>query len=510
MLRELVNVLDGKIEIVPRPSGVKPITSTWAHKEQAAWKLTENALSAPDELRSRLCPRGYEQVPGESYDPNRIEAPTPRYETVMVFHAITVNRQQKVVLIDEKSAFAETPLDPGDDVYMEFPDGMHDPTGTHCLKLRNSINGTKQAANNYYRRSRAWLLSKGFNVSKKDPCYFYKWIGDKYFQALVWVDDARYAADVDEHVDVYVQDFKASHQCTVSTGSEYLGTDVYYNREDGTLSISVKKKVQSLLRQFGMEDCRPVSTPAVPNTRLTQPDAQHSNPADPSFDFISAVYSLYYIALTGKPEILFAVRDLSQYTHRYDHSHVVACKHVMRYLAGKLDEHLTLRQGTPHFIRTRVYADADFAGSPQESITPMRSTSGLVIYLVGIGMILSVCKGQPTIARSTAEAEYRSSGLASTIAIGLDEFLTEIGFPQDGPTIIYNDNNACIKMTKSVMCGSKSRHIQIEHHYIRELVANNQIKLEACPTSAMIADLFTKNLPKPQFESLRDKLYYSL
>ena len=182
----------------------------------------------------------------------------------------------------------------------------------------------------------------------------------------------------------------------------------------------------------------------------------------------------------------------------------------MRYLKGQLDRHITLRKGTPGYIRTRVYADADFAGCPELSATPMRSTSGLVVYLVGIGMILAVCKGQPTIARSTAESEYRSSGLAATIVVGLDEFLAEIGFPPDGPTIIYNDNNACIKMTKSLMCGSKSRHIQIEHHYIRELVAEKKIVMQDCDTAEMVADLCTKNLPKPTLEYLRDKLYTGL
>lgn len=511
MLRELVNLLEGnKVEVIERPSGIKPITSTWAHKEQKEWKLQHDGKLSDGaaELRSRMCPRGYEQVPGESYNPDRIEAPTPHHETVRLFHSLTVNRSQHVILIDEKSAFMETPLDDGDEVYMEFPDGMLDPTGTHCLRMLNSINGIKQAANNYYRRSKLFLLNEGFQVSKKDPCYFYKWIDGVYFQVLVWVDDSRIACDLDGLAEEFATKFLATHKGTRSDGTDYLGTDVDYNRAKGTLTVSLKKKVQSLLRQFGMEDCNPVSTPAVPHTHLTK--ATGDNPADQTFDYISAVYTMYWIALIGKPEILFAVRDMSQYTHDFDQSHVIAAKHTMRYLKGKLDEHLTLRRGTPGYIRTRVYADADFAGCPEESLTPMRSTSGILVYLVGIGMILPVCKGQPTIARSTAEAEYRCSGLASTIVVGIDEFLAEIGFPQDGPTVIHEDNTACIKMTKSLLCGSKSRHIKIEHHFIRELVANNQITLEACMTSKMVADLFTKNLAKPQFEYLRDILYYSL
>jgi hypothetical protein len=395
---------------------------------------------------------------------------------------------------------------------MAFPDGMLNPDGKLCLKMVTSINGTKQAANNYYRRTSKYLMdNEGFSRSKKDPCYFYKWNASQYIQVLVWTDDLRIAGDDDAEVDQFAARFKASHKCKESDGSDYLGTEIVYDRNQGTLSISVKKKIISILQQFGMEDCRPVATPAAPGTILTLPPADHTPDQDTlAFDYISAIYSIYWLALVGKPEILHAIRDLSQYTHSYDASHITACKHLMRYLKGTLDHHLTLRRGKPGYICSRAYADANFAGSPETSPTPMRSTSGILVYLVGIGIILPVCKGQPTVARSTAEAEYRSSGLASTIVIGINEFLTEIGFPSEGATQIFQDNNACIKMTKSLLCGSKSRHIKIEHHFIRELVANQQVVLIECSTSDMVADLFTKNLAKPQFEHLRSLLYHNL
>jgi hypothetical protein len=511
MLRELVNVVgERKLEIIKRPVGVSSITSTWTHKPQKEWK--NDGEQSSKELRSRLCPRGYMQQTG-SYNPDQIEAPTPRADSVRLFHALTVNRAQKVVLIDEKSAFSNTPLDTNDVIYMEFPDGMHNPNNAYILKMHNSINGIKQAANNYYRRTADHLITnEHFTRSRKDPCYFWKWCDNKRFlQVLAWVDDLRVAGDQDDDVDSFQQRFQDKFQCKVSDGSDYLGTNVFYDRAGGVLTVSVKKKVSELLDQFGMSDCRPVSTPAVPNTVLQRPEeGAAKDPEIQNYQYLSGVYSVYWLALIGKPEILYAVRDLSLYTGNYDASHVVAFKHVLRYLRGQLDNHLTLRRGTPGVIISRAYADADFAGSPERSPTPMRSTSGIALYLVGIGMLLAICKGQPTIARSTAEAEYRSSGLASVVVIDMNDFLEEIGFPQTNPTLIYQDNQACIKMTKSLVCGSKSRHIKIEHHYIRELVANNQIKLVFCPTPEMVADLFTKNLPKQAFEHLRHKLHHLL
>jgi len=512
MLRELVNVVgERKLEIVKRPAdATSPITSTWTHKPQKTWKL-EGTEQPAEELRSRLCPRGYMQQPG-SYNPDQIEAPTPRAETVKLFHALCVNRSQKVVLIDEKSAFSNTPLDPKDVIYMQFPDGMVNPNNEYILKMNNSINGIKQAANNYYRRTATHLMeSEGFRRSSKDPCYFFTWFDTRFIQVLAWVDDLRVAGDEDNDVDAFVNRFKAKFPCKISDGTDYLGTEVVYDRAGGVLTISVKTKVEEVLKQFGMTNCRPVSTPAVPNTVLQRPEEEAvKDPEVETYDYLSGVYSVYWLALTGKQEILYAVRDLSLHTSNFDATHVQAFKHLLRYLQGQKDHHLTLRRGTPGKIITGAFADADFAGSPERSYTPMRSTSGIALYLVGIGMLLAICKGQPTIARSTAEAEYRSSGLASVVVLDMNDFLNEIGFPQSEPTVIHQDNHACIKMTKSLVCGSKSRHIKIEHHYIRELVANNQIVLVYCPTSEMVADLFTKNLAKPVFEYLRYKLYHLL
>ena len=509
MLRELLNVMDDKMDIIKRPDGIRPITSTWTHKKQSAWKLDDTAKSPENfELRSRLCPRGFQQQPG-SYNPDSIEAPTPRPETVRTFHALSVNRHQKVVLIDEKSAFSNTPLDPSDEIYMKFPDGMINPNGEYCLKMNNSINGIKQAGNNYYRRTAKHLMeTEHFNRSSKDPCYFSRWNDNRFIQVLAWVDDIRVGGDNDDDVDAFVKRFQEKYQCKISDGTDYLGTEVFYDRQGGVLTISVKKKVQDLLTRFGMADCRPVATPAVPNTVLERPEADAvKDPEVETFEYLSGVYSVYWLALTGKQEILHAVRDLSLHTSNYDASHVQAFKHLLRYLRGQLDNHLVLRSGTFGLIKTGTYADSDFAGSPERSLTPMRSTSGIVLFLSGIGLLLGICKGQPTIARSTAEAEYRSTGLAAVVVLDMNEFLEEIGFPQSEPTIIYQDNQACIKMTKSLVCGSKSRHIKIEHHYIRELVANKQVVLVYCPTSEMVADLLTKNLPKPTFEHLRNILY---
>ncbi len=185
-------------------------------------------------------------------------------------------------------------------------------------------------------------------------------------------------------------------------------------------------------------------------------------------------------------------------------THVRAVKHIFRYLKGTMDLGLTYHRGSG--ITIEAFSDADFAGEPQENEHPMHSLSGTVLYLKDIGQIFSQSSLQPTISRSTSEAEYRAAGTTATLVSAHRNFLEEIGMAQPEPTIIWEDNQSCIAMTKSVLCSSESRHIRLDHHYIRQQVSNKEIELKYCPTSDMIADILTKALPKDQFLKLRNIL----
>ena len=185
-----------------------------------------------------------------------------------------------------------------------------------------------------------------------------------------------------------------------------------------------------------------------------------------------------------------------------------ALKHLLRYLKGTLDLPLMLRRGTAHYIQLAAYSDADWAGCPENSDTPMRSTSGNVLYLVQIGAIYASSATQKVVALSTAESETIAACECTKKVRAAEEFFTEIGFPQtvNGPIAIKEDKEACIAMSKSILTSLKSRHMKIKHHYVRSQVTAGSVKLVPCPTSDMVADILTKNLERVQFEKLRDIL----
>lgn len=189
-------------------------------------------------------------------------------------------------------------------------------------------------------------------------------------------------------------------------------------------------------------------------------------------------------------------------------THVEAGRRLLRYLKATKDMPLILHgcDDNTEQVELEVYVDADFAGEPEENEHPMRSLTGMVAFIRGVGPIYAMSSLQDTISRSTAESEYKATATAAQFCAGFRQLLEEIGFKQDAPSVIHNDNNAAIAMTKSKVSGSKLRHIKLSYHYVRELVKNKDVTLTYCPTEMMIADILTKALPRPQFELLRSLL----
>ena len=228
-----------------------------------------------------------------------------------------------------------------------------------------------------------------------------------------------------------------------------------------------------------------------------------NDPILEDFDYPKASSTILWIARYCRVDVLYAAKELMQYNNSYDATHVRACKHLMRYLKGTLDLKLNLHQGKPGIINIGAYSDADWAGQHEESVAPMRSTTGGLIFLEGIGQIFSQSVTQKEVATSTQAAEYIAVSHLSRRIMGIKHFLEEVGFTQP-EILVHEDNEACIAMAKTILMGSKGRHLSIKVHYVKELVAQGHITLVACPTTEMVADLYTKNLDKTLFTKFRN------
>ena len=143
------------------------------------------------------------------------------------------------------------------------------------------------------------------------------------------------------------------------------------------------------------------------------------------------------------------------------------------------------------------YCDADFAGDESDR----HSTSGYCFFLAS-GLISWYSKKQTVVARSTANAEYVALSFAAQEAKWLIFLFEDFGCSYK-PVLIKDDSQAAIAMSKNPVFHAKSKHIEVHYHFAREEVERKNIVLQFCPTNDMVADAFTKILPKVKFERFR-------
>ena len=110
---------------------------------------------------------------------------------------------------------------------------------------------------------------------------------------------------------------------------------------------------------------------------------------------------------------------------------------------------------------------------------------------------------QSCVALSTAEAEYVALSAASQEAVWIQKLLTEFRMDKIKPMIIHEDNQSALSMTKNVKDHGRGKHIDIKFHYVKDMVTSGNIELKYCPTNDMLADIFTKGLPRERFSRLR-------
>jgi hypothetical protein len=209
-----------------------------------------------------------------------------------------------------------------------------------------------------------------------------------------------------------------------------------------------------------------------------------------------------------RPDIAYAVGVVARFMHKSDSTHLAAVKRVFQYLKLTKDQGLHYkrvpsRQGTSgdEKVQLEAYLDLDWANC----VDDRKSVTGFICLLGGYP--ISWCsKKQNTTTLSSAEAEYVAASATCQEIMWLRNFLREIGFPQRKATPLYVDNQAAIRLGHNPVLHGRTKHIEVRHHYIREVVANGNVELRYVFTDKNVADIMTKALGKSKFFYHREKL----
>jgi hypothetical protein len=279
-----------------------------------------------------------------------------------------------------------------------------------------------------------------------------------------------------------------------------VGIAVEWDRLNSIVILSQTALIDRIIHQFGQIDAAPLSIPMVPGLKLRRIIKSSLSTTDQDnlskLPYRSLVGSLLYIAISTRPDISYAVQQLSQFLDSFSYEHWNAAIRVVRYLKGS--RNVKLHLGGSNDMTLIGYSDSDWANCPDTR----RSVGGFTFSL-GSGVVSWSARKQKTVAVSSCEAEYVAAFNAAKENSWLRTLLQNIGHPHSGPTTIHCDNNAAICLSEDPLLHDRVKHIDIKFHFLRERFHSGELKLKYIPTKDNIADIFTKPLEGPQFLRLR-------
>lgn len=271
----------------------------------------------------------------------------------------------------------------------------------------------------------------------------------------------------------------------------FLGLEVH--RTPDSLFLSQSKYVFDLLKKFDMLEAKSNSTPES-SSKL---DHHSGEPLTDPSSYRSMVGALQYLTWTC-PDIVHVVNQVCQHMHSPRTPHLTTAKRILRYLKGTPDHGIEFTQGSPTLT---IFSDADWAGCPIDC----RSTTGYCVFL-GNNLISWATKKQSSVSRSSTEAEYRA--LANSVAevLWLCFLFKDLHVYLSQPPSFYCDNISTIALATNPILHNRTKHDDVDFHFIREPLANKSIQLHHISSSANVADVFTKSLSKHKFHDFISKL----
>ena len=217
-------------------------------------------------------------------------------------------------------------------------------------------------------------------------------------------------------------------------------------------------------------------------------------------DYQALVGALLYLSNWTRPDSSKAVSSCSRFLAAPAPSHIVAAKRILRYLSGTSDLSICYTRCSSSLAPNVLsgYVDADHAGDPNDRL----SVTGYIFFLNG-GPISWCSKRQPIVAVSSTEAEFYAASQAGLMTVVLRRFLSSLGISVTAPTILQEDNAACIYMAHGVGALKRAKHIDVRIFKLRELVREGILVLTKVMTDYQVADILTKALPTVSFQRHR-------
>lgn len=501
-------------KVVPRksmPLYKKALPMVWSMKRK------RDPLGDIVKWKARLCAGGHRSL--EHIDYWSTYSPVVSWNTVRLMVIFALINDWHMEAIDFVLAFPQAPVKT--DIYMQPPKVPPDFTIPDlpnfadrflCLyKLIKNLYGLKDAGKTWFDFLRTGLEDRGWKQSELDTCLFTK----KGIILIVYVDDAILISPDKDLIAAEIKSLQEGYALTDDGPlKDYLGTR-FIKHPDGSIEMLQPRMIQRILEILGLneESSKRHDTPASDYKLLSKDE--NGEPRQQSWNYRQAVGSLSYLQAMVRPDITMSVQQCARFCNDPKRSHEEAVKRIGRYLLKTRNRGLIFRPDSTRGLE--CFVDADFAGSwsDESSHDPLstHSRTGFVIMYAGCPIMWKSTM-QNLVSLSSTESEYIALSSALREVIGIMNLLNELksrnfAFNEAIPVVkcrTFEDNMSCIEIATNHRTRPRTKHLSVRLHHFRSHVVSKTITIEHLSTKEQIADMFTKPLPRPQFQKFCNRL----
>nr|GEU41206.1 putative ribonuclease H-like domain-containing protein [Tanacetum cinerariifolium] len=262
------------------------------------------------------------------------------------------------------------------------------------------------------------------------------------------------------------------------------------NQKDDGIFISQDKYVADILKKFDFATVKTASTPMEPNKALIK-DAEAKDVDVHLYRLM--IGSLMYLT-ASRPDIIFVVYAYARFQVTPKTSHLHAVKKIFRYLRGQPKLGLWYPRDSP--FNLEAFSDSDYVVASLDR----KSTTGGCQFL-GKRLISWQCKKQTIVANFTTEAEYVAAASCYGQVLWIQNQMLDYGLNFIN-TKIYIDNESTIHIVKNLVFHSKTKHIEIRHHFIKDSYEKKLIQVIKIHTDHNVIDLLIKDFDVSRFNFL--------
>ncbi|GMI75420.1 cysteine-rich RLK (RECEPTOR-like protein kinase) 8 [Hibiscus trionum] len=338
-----------------------------------------------------------------------------------------------------------------------------------------------------------------YTRSKYDHCVYLRKLQDgSFIYLLLYVDDMLIASKSQQEIDNLKAQLNQEFEMKdLGEAKKILGMEISRDRRRGKLCLTQKQYLKKVLQCFGMnESTKHVSTPLASHLKLSSqlsPKTDEEREYMAKVPYANAVGSLMYAMVCTRPDISQAVGVVSRYMHDPGKGHWQAVKWILRYLQQTVDVGLVFEQDETLGQFVVGYVDSDYAGD----LDKRRSTTGYLFALAKAPVSWRSTL-QSTVALSTTEAEYMAVAEAVKEAIWLNGLLEDLGVVQSHISL-YCDSQSAIHLAKNQVYHSRTKHIDVRYHFVREIFEEGKVLLQKIATAENPADMLTKVVTSIKF-----------